>query len=842
MIRKQFSLSQFKSLRQCLLLLCLDSSPAFSPFILLFAVALSFSPAAFGQANQGELQLQITDLAGAGLAAAVQMISQGNQYSRSLSTDAHGTLDAQHLPFGLYRIEIERFGFVPSARTIEIRSTIPVQQKIALTISAPQQTVTVSASDTLLDRDQVGSVNQIGTSDIQDRVASVPGRSIQDLVITHPGWLYEGNAVLHPRGSEYQTQFVIDGIPLTDDRSPSFGPEIEADDVQSMSIYTAGIPAEYGRKMGGVIEVNTQLDTQPGWHGRTTLYGGSFDSVRGFAKVQYGWGKNTFSVSADGSRTDHYLNPVVPQNYSNTGTLGNFAASYRRAFTPNDKLSLSVRHELSRYDIPNENIQQAAGQRQNADNIETLGIASYQHVFSSNAMAQLSGMVRDNSNDFYSNPESTPVYVGQHNYFRDGYFKGAYTYNRGSQEWKAGVESDNAFLHENTCYVITSDDDDDGDDIARSASHHRSRMARFPRTGIQAMDAGTDPGLCGGAPVDDYNAPFSYVDQRPDLEQAAFIQDLIRLNSWTISAGLRWDHYQLILNDWALQPRFSISRYFRSANTVLHFSYDRVFQTPSFENILLSSSTQVESIDPTGFLRLPVKPSEGDYYEAGASSVLAQHLKVDANWFRRVVDNYADDDQIDSTTISFPIAFRKSIIYGLEGKIEVPEWKRFSGFGSYSYEVGNVWNPVTGGLFLGDDADEAASDLTGHFPDSQDQRHTMRGRARYQIRPRFWIASGIQYDTGLPFEFVGDQDQALAQYGPAIIDRINFDRGRILPSFQVSASAGVDLYATDRVKVRLQADGTNLNDVLDVIDFGGLFSGNAIGPSRSFNLRMTTTF
>ncbi len=81
---------------------------------------------------------------------------------------------------------------------------------------------------------------------------------------SQPGWLYEGNAVLHPRGSEYQTQFVMDGIPLTDNRSPSFGPEIEADDVQSMSIYTAGIPAEYGRKMGGVVEVNTLQDVAAG--------------------------------------------------------------------------------------------------------------------------------------------------------------------------------------------------------------------------------------------------------------------------------------------------------------------------------------------------------------------------------------------------------------------------------------------------------------------------------------------------------------------------------------------------------------------------------------------------
>ena len=58
----------------------------------------------------------------------------------------------------------------------------------------------------------------------------------------------------------------------------------------------------------------------------------------------------------------------------------------------------------------------------------------------------------------------------------------------------------------------------------------------------------------------------------------------------------------------------------------------------------------------------------------------------------------------------------------------------------------------------------------------------------------------------------------------------------------MNASAGADLYHADKVNVRLQADGQNLNDVLDVIDFGGLFSGNAIGPPRSFFVRLTTTF
>ncbi len=112
-----------------------------------------------------------------------------------------------------------------------------------------QQTVTVTTPNTLVDPDQPGQVYQIGSDTIQHRVSSLPGRSIQDLVNTQPGWLYEGNAVLHPRGSEYQTQFVVDGIPLTDNRSPSFGPEIDADDVDSMSILHRGVcrPSTGGR-------------------------------------------------------------------------------------------------------------------------------------------------------------------------------------------------------------------------------------------------------------------------------------------------------------------------------------------------------------------------------------------------------------------------------------------------------------------------------------------------------------------------------------------------------------------------------------------------------------------
>jgi len=762
---------------------------------LIIAVLLWVLPL-LAQSNAGELRLKVIDPVGLGVKTTVQIVSRANQYRNTLATSDQGNLDVQRLPYGIYQLEVKQPGFAGTIKAIEIRSSIPTECAIQLNLPSVNESVTVTAADTLIDPDQAGAVSQIGSDDVQNRLGSVPGRSLQDLVNSQPGWLYEGNAVLHPRGSEYQTQFVVDGVPLTDNRSPSLGPEIEADDVQSMSIYTAGIPAEYGRKMGGVIEVNTLHDSQAGFHGQVAFSGGSFASAGAFAQGQYVWGKNTLGASTSGSMTDHYLNPVVPQNYSNTGTLGDFSVNYERDLTSKDRLRFIVRHELSRYDIPNEELQQAASQLQTADNIETMGIASYQHTFSSHAIADFRGMVRGNANDFNSNDNSTPIEVFQHNSFREGYFKGTATVDHGRNEWKFGVESDNTFLNEDFSYIIT-----------------------------------------GGTPQ-----TFAFLGNRPDLEQSAFVQDQIRLKTWTINAGLRWDHYQLLLNRQALDPRFSISRYFPSADLVVHFSYDRVFQTPSFENLLLSSSVAVESIDPTNFLRLPVEPSEGNYYEAGLTKVVAGKIKLDANYFRRLVANYADDSQITNTAISFPVAFRKSIIYGAEAKLDLPDWHRFSGFLSYSYTVGNVWLPVTGGLFLSPDATAAATQLTGHFPDSQDQRNTVRGRLRYQVKTRFWIAGGIQYDTGLPFDFDGDPATALAQYGQQVFNRLNFARGRIYPSFQVNASAGADIHKSDRMTMRFQIDGQNLNNIIDVIDFGGLFSGNAIGPSRSVALRLTTNF
>jgi hypothetical protein len=806
---------------------------------LIIAVLLGALPM-LAQSSTGELRLTVADPAGLGLKSTVELVSLGSQYRHTFSTDDQGRLDAKRLPYGIYQVQIQVPGFAPVSEPVEIRSALPLDRTFRLKVASVSESVNVSAPTTLVDPYRAGSVNEMGLQTIENRLTALPGRSMQDLVNSEPGWLYEGNAVVHPRGSEYQTQFVVDGIPLTDNRSPSFGPEVEADDVQSLRIYTGGIPAEFGRKMGGVVEVNTLKSQDPGFHGQLTLFGGSYDTAGINTQDQYTWKGNAVGLSASGNMTDHYLNPVVPENYTNNGTTASFSLSYERDLTQKDRITLIVRHELARYAIPNELAQQngaylpnanntvgcppvppadepsdcvfiPGGQLQTGDNFETMGSISYQHIFSSDTIGVLRGMSRDNSNDFYSNPASWPLNATQHNDFKEIYFNGSVSVHHGRQEFKAGVESDAIFLHENTSYVIPDCADP------------------------------TDPQCPINLGILDSGAiTFAFQAHSPDLEQAAYVQDAIRLGNWTVDAGLRWDHYQLLLNQNAVSPRAAVSCYFPSVGVNVHVSYDRIFQTPSFENILLASSPAAEAIDTSvPALQLPVQPSHGNYYELGATKAFFGKLRLDANMFRRQVNNYADDSQILSTGISFPVAFDKAILYGAEAKLQVLQWGRFSGFASYSYIVGNAWFPVTGGLFLGDDA---INPTTGHFPDSQDQRNTVRSRVRYQVAPRLWIAVGADYNTGLPFQPDLTPQQYATEYGQAVINHLNFNLGRISPYFTQNASVGVDLYQREKRSVRFQGDVANLGNTLEVIDFGGLFSGNALGPSRQYTARLVTTF
>jgi hypothetical protein len=369
---------------------------------------------AFAQSGAGSLHIKVTDQLGMGISCNVDVVSEQNRYHNSFATGDNGDLTITGLQQGEYHLQIDESGFEPVSRLVEVRS----------------------------------AASGVSVFRLVRQVDPASNRTLQ-------------------------TELTIQGLPLTLNRSPDFGlvPEASTDDPQTWESF--GIPAEEGQKAGAVVAVQTRRADQS-VHGRLVLSGGSYDSAGGYGRLQLTAGRNIVTATAAGARTDHYLNPVVPANYTNAGTSADFALNFARDFSPSDHLAAIVRHRLSRYEIPNENLQQEAGQVQTGDDLETIGSASYQHVLSSQAVLNMEGMLRDGQHDLSSNDQSNPIIASQRNSFRQVYFATAVSVQHRSHALKAGVESDNASLHENFSDVIT--------DPTSSIKAHRRRFP-FPASG-----------------------------------------------------------------------------------------------------------------------------------------------------------------------------------------------------------------------------------------------------------------------------------------------------------------------------------------------------------------------
>ena len=759
---------------------------------------------------EGELIVEVRDPAGLPVAAQVHVQSRAPRFETSGDCDAAGQARLKRLPFGVYQLRVVHPEFAEFSGRLEIRSELPIRRQVTLDITPIETTLTVQDSAPLLDPNQTGTVFRLGREQLDLSAFSTLGRSTINAVNSLPGWLLEANAVLHPRGSEYDTQYVVDGIPLYDNRSLGFAPGFESDEFETVNVMTANIPAEFGRRLGGVIELYTRRADRDGHHPEVTLQGGSFAATEGAFSDQYRNGKTIVSLGIRGGHTDRYLDPPSLDNFTNKASSAGFNAGLQRDLNSRDRLSLYVRSNRVNFLVPNDIEQQNNGQRQDRQGSETAGQVHFQRVFSARALGSVRGMIRDVSAKLWSNPLSVPVFTEQDRGFKEGVLVGSVTIEGENHTVKAGGDFRTADIRERFLFAET-----------------------------QALAT----------------VPFEFQDECRVNEFGFFVQDHIRWGNLVVDAGIRFDRYHLRIDDSALSPRFGLAYYWEQADLLVRASYDRIFQTPAIENLLLTTSAEARGLDQVEGA-LPLPSSRANFYEVGVSKPLGNLLRLDVNHYWRDFENYYDDDVFLNTGISFPISFQSARVEGTEVRLEMPSWRRISVFASYSNLLGTATSPVTGGLFIEGGEAEELRDVVMRFPITQDQRNTVSATGRFEAHPRLWFAVAARYGSGLPVELQGDEaisaggsalDQGssgapaglgFALIPPAIIDRVNFDRGRLRPNFGIDLSIGVKLWERDHKSVSFQFDVINVTDRLNVINFSGLFSGTAIAPTRMIGTRL----
>jgi hypothetical protein len=94
--------------------------------------------------NSGTIQGVVTDPTGAVIAGAkVEIHNPVSGYSRSVSTDGTGRFSLPNVPFNLYHLTVTGKGFEQFTQDVDVRSVVPVNLNVGLSVTGSMETVTV---------------------------------------------------------------------------------------------------------------------------------------------------------------------------------------------------------------------------------------------------------------------------------------------------------------------------------------------------------------------------------------------------------------------------------------------------------------------------------------------------------------------------------------------------------------------------------------------------------------------------------------------------------------------------------------------------------------------------
>ncbi|MEW6734210.1 MAG: TonB-dependent receptor [Acidobacteriota bacterium] len=800
-------------------------------FILSLSLCIILSIPASGEPNVGIIQGRVRDTSGAVIVGARVMLSYfSTNYQAVTQTDEQGVFRFLSVPFNPYRLEFEAKGFQRSVQEIDVHSNAPLELDIQLEIANNQEVVeiTASASDIQIEADKTASETGLSTQLVERAPTVSPARAIQSLVSTAPGVAQDDGGRMHIRGAESGNQYLINGIPFTFNLSAIFSSGLDPRTVKSAEILTGGIPAEYGKKLSGIVTLDTKSGlNSPLTFGVSTSLG-SFstgDTAFNFAGHKKNFG---FYGFVSGSTSQRYLDPPNEDNFRNFGRA--VRSLFRLDYNPSnsDFITATLLFGGSNFQVPNRLDQQFSRQQQQQQLRDHSEFVSWQHIFTPKLVSNISLYHSYSSAQLRANAFSIPVVANQDRNVNNYGLLAALSYTGSRHTLKGGLELTRTPIRERFSFFVTD-------------------FTAFPAI---EDDAGN---LIAENPAVQFTAanPFRFRAHQSGREFSFYLQDHVELiKNLTLDAGVRYDNYKLLTGEQQLSPRLGIAYYIPSSSTVLRFSFNRLFQTPPVENLLLSGSPQAATLSPGVVLGIQpfatVKSERDSVFEVGVQQRINQHLKLDIVGYRKYIGNLADKDQLLDTGIIFPIAISRGRATGLEARLDFANYHGFSGYISYANARVFAVTPIVGGLFLGE-AIESFANPNQIFAADHDARNSGQFQIGYMDSKYGWWTSLVgRYDSGYPVELETNSRAEFAAENPdisaKILDEVDFSRGRVKPHLIFNLSAGIDLFRQDKTKVSLQFDIQNLTNRLYLYNFESVFSGTHIGFPRLYSGRLTVQF
>jgi hypothetical protein len=773
------------------------------------------------QTNAGFIRGTVIDPKGATIPNAVVRLNNSiTNYTQTVETKSDGSYQLVDVPFNRYTLTVTAKGFEASTQEVTVKSDLVERVDVNLGVATVRQVVTVGAGNNLLDVNRTAPATIIDRTRILSFPTSQPSRSTEKIVATAPGWTLDANNRLHARGIEYQVQYSIDGIPITDTIASTFAASPDPRNFRSVEVTTSNIPAEYGNKLAGVIAVTTRSGLETPNSGSLNFTGGSFNTYEG--SLDFGGHTKRFGYFMSGAitKSDRFLDPPSLENFHNRGTSNRSLFKFDYAPDQKNFLRFSFAFDNDRFQVPNLPDQQLAGQdqrRRTKDNMESI---SWQHIFSPRAVSFLAFSQRYNSARLDSNTLATPVFAEQSRHNSTYDLLGSLTYFIKGHTIKAGFD----YLH----FPVTE-------------------SFTFAITDLAAL-LEKEPDLTPEAQAFTLANPFFFRDRHTGNEGSLYVQDHFNATrNLTLDLGARFDSYHFLVKKNFLSPRLGVAYHIEKTGTVLRAAYNRFMETPALENLLLSSSALTRIFSPAAAGEptfAPVSPSRESQFDVGFQQQVGRYVRLDSEFYYRTLKNQPEITNFLETGIIFPATLDRNRSKGIENRLDIARIQGFSGFVSYTNFHVYGFAPITGGLFLGEAVDKL-SRAGQKIKIEEDQRNTLVFESRYDRLPeRLWILLSGRHDSGYTVELDPDVMRAdfEGEFPAKILDQVNFERGFVRPHTVLNFSVGKEFNLNERLSLVGQFNVENLADRFYLITFESVFSGTTIGRPRSFSGRLGLSF
>src|SRR6202165_2857037 len=603
--------------------------------------------------TSGTVSGTVTDPNGAVVPnATVTLENAVTGYSRSTTTGADGVFRFDNIPFNNYAYSASATGFAGIRGGINIRTSVPVTLTIPLTVGTATASVTVTSDGTDLLENVPSAHVDVDKSLINRLPPGDPGSGLSTVVtLSAPGVAADSNGGFHPEGDHFQSQIVVDGTPITDQQSKIFSTQIPVNATESVAIAPGAAAAEYGDKTSLVINSTTRSGL--GKKKPTGSFNGSygtFGTTHEDGAIAYGNAKAGNFVAFNYERSRRFLDTPEFTVLNDRGTAVNLFD--RVDYSPNsrDTFHLNLFFARNRFQTPNQFDQQAVGQAQR-QLVDTVNIApGYVHIFSPTTVLSINPYYRLDNVKYFASPNGfsdQPLTFGESRRLNNVGLKADLSYVKGKNNAKFGVQVSHTFLTEGFHFGITDPTFNDPAD-----------PTFLP--GLLPFDL-----TRGGK-------PFLFHGHTDIKQEAFYAQDSLTLGNATVLLGVRFDNYNGITKAKLVQPRLGVSYLVKRTNTILRGSYTRNFETPYNENLILSSATGAGGL-ANGILgdtsNLPLAPGRRNQFNFGIQQAIGKYIVIDGDYYNKRTQNAFDFNVLLSTSVVFPIAWQRSKIDGIGGRV-----------------------------------------------------------------------------------------------------------------------------------------------------------------------------